>query len=124
MPLAPATTSPGLVRIGEFVLNVPLREIYSPHLKDIVRIAPKSLAVLAALIEQQGQVVSSAALKSAVWPDKVDAEQVLRSAIATLRRALARPKGHESSIQTVWKGGYRLRAPISVAAGQPPRPWR
>ena len=129
MPLAPATTSPGLVRIGEFVLNVPLREIYSPHLKDIVRIAPKSLAVLAALIEQQGQVVSSAALKSAVgqtrWMPSRSSDRQSRRCDGHWRvqkgtRAAFRPSGKaaiDCGPRSAWLPGNRPDHGDSLLAG-------
>lgn len=72
------------------------------------RISVKAMAVLTALVEADGDVVSRDALLTRVWPDVFVGEEVLTQAIAELRRAFGDTPRRAQYIETVPKGGYRL----------------
>ncbi|MEM9616887.1 MAG: winged helix-turn-helix domain-containing protein [Pseudomonadota bacterium] len=72
------------------------------------RISPKALAVLNALTEANGGVVSRGVLIEQVWPDVYVGEEVLTQAITELRRAFGDAPKAPRYIGTVPKTGYRL----------------
>src|ERR1700721_1665704 len=53
-----------------------------------VRLGSRALEILAALIEQPGELISKAELMARVWPDTFVDENTLRVHVAALRRAL------------------------------------
>lgn len=81
-----------------------------------LRLAPKAVAVLSALIHADQRVVSRVELLDRVWPDADVGEEVLTQSIAELRRALGGTTGDGGLIETIRKSGYRLREP-AVAVG-------
>jgi DNA-binding winged helix-turn-helix (wHTH) protein len=56
--------------------------------KQEVRLTGKAVAVLRALIDRAGQVVTKEELFQAVWPDTVVSDAALTSCIQELRKAL------------------------------------
>ncbi len=72
------------------------------------RIEPKALAVLFALAQAGGEVVSRAKILDQVWPNQVVGEDVINSSIAALRKALGDDRKTNKYIQTVPKKGYKL----------------
>ncbi len=75
---------------------------------EVVRLSPKAMAVLKALYEAGGQVVSRDALLERVWAHVVVGEEVLTHAIAELRKALGDSRRQPRYIETVQKSGYRM----------------
>jgi DNA-binding winged helix-turn-helix (wHTH) protein len=55
---------------------------------QVVRLRPKSFAVLGYLIEQAGHLVTREALLQAIWPAVVVSESMLTICIGELRQAL------------------------------------
>lgn len=109
------------MRIDEFEVDVLRREIASPYLATPVRITPKAMAVLLLLAQGNGRPVTRSALMAAAWAGTMPTEDVLTQAVTVLRKAMSRPGGQESCIETIVKSGYRLRlrSPVgSEAAGQ------
>ncbi|MGI9332161.1 MAG: winged helix-turn-helix domain-containing protein [Gammaproteobacteria bacterium] len=72
------------------------------------RLTPKAMAVLVALAEAQGEVVTRQALIDAVWPEAVVGDETLTHAVAELRRALDDRRPDRKLLETVHKTGYRL----------------
>jgi uroporphyrinogen-III synthase len=72
---------------------------------DSLRLSPKSAAVLSALAERPGWVVSRAQLLRRGWPDSRADEHAVEAAVARLRSSLA---PHGDLVRTVPKRGYRL----------------
>ncbi|MEV0530703.1 uroporphyrinogen-III synthase [Kitasatospora sp. NPDC050463] len=70
-------------------------------------LSPRGAAVLRALAEQPGRVLSRAELLRTVWMDAVADEHAVEAAIGRLRAALG---PHGGLIRTVPKRGYRLAA--------------
>jgi DNA-binding winged helix-turn-helix (wHTH) protein len=73
-----------------------------------IHLAPKVMDVLVCLAEHTGETVSKETLLQTVWPDTFVGEEVLKSSISDLRRALEDDAREPSIIQTVPKRGYRL----------------
>jgi DNA-binding winged helix-turn-helix (wHTH) protein len=69
--------------------------------KTVVVIGSRALAVLLALIDHVGEVVSKRTLMDAVWPNMAVEESNLTVQISALRRALDFDRGEASLIQTV-----------------------
>ena len=70
--------------------------------------------ILAALLEQAGQIVSREDLQRRLWPDGtfVDYEQSLNKAVNKLREALGDSADHPIYIETLARRGYRFVAPV------------
>lgn len=99
-----------MFRLGDWLVNPATRQLSSETGlgSDCVRLAPKAMAVLAALHEARGKVLSRTALMDRVWPEVTVGEEVLTRAIADLRKALGDSRQQPRYIQTVQKAGYRL----------------
>jgi DNA-binding winged helix-turn-helix (wHTH) protein/tetratricopeptide (TPR) repeat protein len=88
---------------------------------EVVRLHPKSFAVLCCLVTQAGQLVTKEALLATVWPETVVQESVLTVAVRQLRRVLGDRARLPQFIETVHGRGYRFIAPVSapVASREP-----
>lgn len=73
-----------------------------------IRLSQRSAAVLRALAEDPGRVLTRAELLARAWPDSPGEEHAVETTIGRLREALG-PAG--AAVQTVIKRGYRLAAP-------------
>lgn len=100
------------MRVGDCLVDVPLREIRAPGKRRPLRITPKSMSVLLVLAEQAGRVVSRDALMAEVWPDTLPTNDVVTQAITQLRKAFDDERGNPRYIETIAKNGYRLLAPV------------
>ncbi len=121
-----ATTRPGeRCTIGPFQLD-PEAEIL---LRDgtPVPLGRRAVAVLMALLERPGAVVTKDELMTRVWEGLAVEEGNLAAQVAALRRALAAGSGEESWIETLPRRGYRFTGPVDrarapIAPAVPPRP--
>lgn len=104
------------LRIGERVIDVPLREIAPLAGGEAMRITLKSLGVLLVLVAHAGRPVSREALLEWVWPDTLPTDDVITQAITQLRKALGDDREHPRYIETLAKQGYRLIAPVEWLA--------
>jgi DNA-binding winged helix-turn-helix (wHTH) protein/predicted ATPase len=77
-----------------------------------VALGRRAVALLRALVERPGAVVSKAALIEAVWPDQAVEESNLTVQIAALRRALGEAPGGYRWIETMPRRGYRFVGPV------------
>lgn len=100
------------LRVGDCLVDVPLREILAPGARRPRRITPKAMGVLLSLIEHQGRVVSRDALLTEVWPDTLPTNDVITQAITQLRKAFDDERGNPRYIETIAKNGYRLLTPV------------
>jgi DNA-binding winged helix-turn-helix (wHTH) protein/predicted ATPase len=82
--------------------------------KREVRVTAKALAVLRALTERSGEVVTKQELFRQVWPDTVVGDDALTSCIQELRRALKDDARRPQYIETLHRRGYRFLAPHSA----------
>lgn len=80
------------------------------------RLRPKTLAVLVALIERQGEIVSQDDLHRLVWGNRHGADAGPKQCIRELRRVLG---DGAPLIQTVGRQGYRLCRPVALRGARP-----
>jgi Tol biopolymer transport system component/DNA-binding winged helix-turn-helix (wHTH) protein len=100
------------LRIGDRIVDIPLREIASATGGDPTRVTLKSLGVLLTLVAHANKLVSREALLEWVWPDTLPGDDVVTQAITQLRRALGDDREQSRYIETLAKQGYRLIAPV------------
>ncbi len=100
------------LRIGERIVDIPLREIAPISGGDATRVTLKSLGVLLTLVAHANRLVSREALLEWVWPDTLPGDDVVTQAITQLRRALGDDRDQPRYIDTIAKQGYRLIAPV------------
>lgn len=100
------------LKVGDCLVDIPLREIRAPGARRPARITPKSMGVLRVLAEAQGRVVARDALLAAVWPDTLPTNDVVTQAVTQLRKAFGERGDGPRYIETIAKTGYRLLAPV------------
>ena len=74
---------------------------------------PKALALLALLVERQGEVVSKGEILDTVWTDTAVTENAMVRVIAQIRAALSDDPKEPKYIETVHTKGYRFLAVVS-----------
>src|SRR5580704_12502637 len=72
----------------------------------------RAIALLRALIERPGAVLSKNALIDAAWPGQAVEESNLTVQIAALRRVLGEEPGGDRWIETMPRRGYRFVGPV------------
>ncbi len=94
--------------------------LIEPHLNRISRdgeekqLEPKTMDVLAYLVEHAGDVVSQDALLQRFWPGRVVEESTVHRRINQIRRVLGDEARHPVYIETISRRGYRAIAPVTV----------
>jgi len=89
---------------------------------QLVRLMPKDVAVLTALVERRGQVVTRERLLAQVWPGVIVEDCNLARHVATLRQALGDSPEAPAFIETLPKVGYRFIAPVATTTVDPGAP--
>ena len=79
-----------------------------------VRLGSRPLALLSALLDRAGELITKEDLMSRVWPDTFVDESNLKVNIAALRKALDDESGQSSHILNVSGRGYRFAAAVDV----------
>lgn len=87
---------------------------------ELVRLPPKAVEMLLALVEQHGDVVSKEELMRRVWPDTFVEEANLSVNVSALRKALGEQPDGRPWIETVPRRGYRFLARPRSAPRVPP----
>ena len=103
---------------GPFLLDTGRETLFEHGVP--VSIGSRALALLRALVEARGQIVSKSALMDAAWPNVCVEESNLTVQIAELRRRLRGSTDSEDWIATFPRVGYRFVGPLSIA--EPPAP--
>ena len=103
----PATTNTRL-RVGEF--EVDLRSGELRRNGDKVKLQERPFQILAALLEQPGEMVSREEIQRKLWPNDtfVDFEHSINTAVKKLREALGDDAENPRFIETLPRRGYRL----------------
>jgi len=96
--------------IGGFYIDLSRNQITQNN--NTQTLAPKALAVLTHLAENQGTVVSHDALLEKVWKDTIVSPNTLQRSIAQLRKALGDDGKGQVYIQTHAKQGYSLECDV------------
>ena len=127
-PRAPAERSRRVVQFGPFELRTDIGELRKHGIR--VKIQAKPLAVLRALLERPGEVVTREELRDHLWAADtfVDFESGLNTAANRLRLGLGDSADAPRFIETLPRVGYRFIAPVvivgapaAVAAFEPER---
>lgn len=79
---------------------------------ETIHLPPKELAALQLLLDHAGQIVAHQQLKKALWGDVHVTDDSVPKCMSSLRELLA----PDDCIQTVYKRGYRLSAPVQSRA--------
>jgi len=100
------------VRFGAFEVDLEGRRLLKRGMPIALR--EQSFQVLAALMEQPGEIVTREELRRRLWSSDtfVDFEVALNSAVSRLRDALGDSANSPSFIETIPKRGYRFVVPI------------
>lgn len=120
LPDSPPSSFPSeLLRVGDCIIDVALREVHASEARQPRRITPKSMSVLLVLVENAGKVVARDALLAKVWPETLPTNDVVTQAITQLRKAFSGARGHPLYIETISKTGYRLLVPVEWITSPP-----
>jgi DNA-binding winged helix-turn-helix (wHTH) protein/tetratricopeptide (TPR) repeat protein len=106
-------------RLGDFIVEPGTDRLLSVNGSARVELEPKTMAVLLALAERRGQVVSSDELIHLVWHDRPMGENPVYKAVAKLRRALRDEAGQPHYVETISRKGYRLLIEPQPLATEP-----
>ena len=107
-------------RFGVFEFDLQARELTKHGVR--VKVQEQPTEILAALLEQAGQIVPREDLQRRLWPDGtfVDYEQSLNKAVNKLREALGDSADHPIYIETLARRGYRFVAPVEGDPAETP----
>jgi DNA-binding winged helix-turn-helix (wHTH) protein len=97
---------------GPFVLD-PAEHRLQRHGVPVL-LTPRTFALLLALVESAGHLVTKEALLQRVWPGTVVEEANLSVQVSRLRRLLADSADGTQYVETVPKFGYRFVVPVQV----------
>jgi DNA-binding winged helix-turn-helix (wHTH) protein/TolB-like protein/tetratricopeptide (TPR) repeat protein len=106
--MADSAVSTDRVRFGPFELDVRARELRKGPTR--LKVPDQSIAVLMALLERPGDLVTREELKNRLWPAEtfVDFEQGLNGVVRRLREALGDAADSPRYIETLPRRGYRF----------------
>lgn len=90
---------------GDFLIDLASREVRGAT--GVQTLEPRAAAVLACLLDREGEVVSRSVLLDACWPGGAGSDEALSQTVAQLRRVLGDDPRHPRFIATVYKSGYR-----------------
>ena len=114
---------PTVIRFGPFTLDGRSGELRNGPTR--LKVPDQSIAVLQALLERPGELVTRETLRDRLWgPDTfVDFEAGLNAAVRRLREALLDSADAPRYIETLPRRGYRFIAPVDgTSAAAPPAP--
>lgn len=80
----------------------------------IIKLTPKALDLLIALVRDAGRLVTKDQLLAEVWPNSFVGEGILTVHVSALMKALAGEGGVTSYIETVPGLGYGFVAPLTT----------
>ena len=82
------------------------------HGSEPVALGRRAIALLRALVERPGALISKDALIKAAWPGQAVEESNLTVQVAALRRVLGEASGGDRWIETMPRRGYRFIGPV------------
>ena len=115
--------APSVIRFGPFTFDGRSGELRNGATR--LRVPDQSLAILQALLERPGELVTRETLRDRLWtPDThVDFEAGLNAAVRRLREALNDSADVPRYVETLPRRGYRFIAPgEGTLTGAPPAP--
>jgi TolB-like protein len=93
------------------------RLLFEKGAAEPVSLPPRVFDTLLYFVERPGELVSKAALMSAIWPNVIVEENSLNQSISALRRVLGETPAEHRFIVTAPGKGYRFVAPVRLVAG-------
>ncbi len=96
--------------LGQFRLDTQYNLLFRGS--EPVALGRRALALLRALVERPGALVSKDALIDAAWPGQAVEDSNLTVQIASLRRVFGEVSGGDRWIETMHRRGYRFIAPV------------
>jgi DNA-binding winged helix-turn-helix (wHTH) protein/predicted ATPase len=113
--LAQLTTGPNIAdamiyTLGQFRLDTQHNLLFRGS--EPLALGRRAVALLRALVERPGALVSKGALIDAAWPGQAVEESNLTVQIASLRRVFGEVSGGDRWIETMPRRGYRFIAPV------------
>ncbi len=99
-----------IYRLGPFRLDTQDNLLFRGS--EPLALGRRALALLRALVERPGALVSKDALIEAAWPGQAVEESNLTVQIAALRKVLGEVSGGDRWIETMPRRGYRFIAPV------------
>lgn len=105
-------------RFGEFVLDVPDRQLWRSGTR--IDLNARYLDALVLLVRERGQLVEKDRLFEEVWSDVVVSDSALTQCIKEIRKQLGDNASNPSYIQTVPRHGYRFIGtvePLAIGIG-------
>jgi DNA-binding winged helix-turn-helix (wHTH) protein len=101
------TTTARYVRFGPFHIDQQRQQVFLDSTP--LRLQGKVYQILIVLLQKQGEVVTRAELRQALWPDThVNYEANTNTAVNKLRRALGESTNKLPHIETIPRRGYRF----------------
>jgi DNA-binding winged helix-turn-helix (wHTH) protein len=106
--MAAPSTSSGIIRFGEFEVDLSAREVRREGHR--VRLQEQPFRLLALLLQRPGEVVTREELQQALWPADtfVEFDHGLNTAIKKIRQALDDSAETPQFIETLPRQGYRF----------------
>jgi DNA-binding winged helix-turn-helix (wHTH) protein/tetratricopeptide (TPR) repeat protein len=120
-------TDPKLIRFDAFAIDAENELLYKGA--EIIRLRPKTFALLRQLADHPGRLVTKADLLNAIWKNYNVGEEALKHCVTEIRRVLNDDAETPQYIETVHRRGYRFIGKIDsspsskergVAASQKP----
>ena len=87
-----------------------------------IRLEPKVMRLLLALVARHDQVCTRDELLDELWPSPETTETSLTRALSELRRALGDSREKGRYIETIQRVGYKASAPLAPLAPKKPGP--
>jgi DNA-binding response OmpR family regulator len=103
---------PDTLRVGELTFDRASMEVR--YCGQLVRLPPKAIRLLEALMTQPGRVLGRAEFEQAAWEGEGVSGESLRTQMSTLRKALA--QAGPDPIENMHGLGYRIRPPDTPPA--------
>ena len=109
-------------RFGSFEVDLQTQELWKNGVK--LKLGGQPFAILAALLEQPGLLISREELRTKIWSEDtfVDFNHGLNAAVNKLREVLNDSVEHPRYIETLPRRGYRFIASLDVPVAAPAQP--
>ncbi len=108
---------PGVFEFGPFRLDPEKSVLWRGA--DLVPLTPKAFALLRALVDARGDVVSKQELMTRVWPDAAVEDANLSVTVSALRRLIDSQPDGRSWVETVPRRGYRFSGAMRTTSAPP-----
>lgn len=116
MPMSPSNREARLLRFAVFEVDLDAGELRKNGAR--IRLQEQPFQVLAALLQDAGQVVTRDHLREKIWPADtfVDFDHSLNTAVNKIREALGDSASSPRFVETLARRGYRFLAPVDGIA--------